>query len=765
MKTITLVIALALLALTAAMAGPVTAQTDDPARDPMADLVLSAGDLTADAAQGAGLIGGELAAESSTAASFTSQVIDAPIPFNAVVPQWTGDAAETLELLVRTSADGETWGDWISVHANHDWMEDGEAEIVGEMVLVPEAGVTHQFVQVQVLFGAHDEIDGAAAPPAVAPTLRQLRLTFIDTTGGPTADELIDLQQQLDEEQGLLPESATGYPKPFVVSRAAWCTHSDCNYSAGLEYYPVSHLIVHHTVSNNTSSDWAAVVRAIWNFHTYSRGWGDIGYNYLIDPNGVIYEGHNGGDNVVGTHASGANKGSMAASLMGTFTDPPTGIRPPDPMLNSLVELLSWKTDQRDINIFDASRTLPNIAWGLPHLMGHRDVYGTTECPGNQAHRLIPWLRDQIADRTGQTDPHIYADDNTPAFTRSSTGNWLVPPYLCGFNNHAWYTWSVNTASGSTNWGEWRPNVPAAGRYRIDVHIPYCHTGRSETGSATYTITHADGTTTKTISHQANVGLWATLGEFTLNQGNGNVIRLTDLTRDSGLGVWFDAVRLLPLGSPPPPPPPPPPTATNVDPADGVWKNNRAVTFTWRVANPETVQYTTLQVATDAMFLNVLVNQSWWGVATTHTHPFSADYAALYWRVLLTRDGAPLVSSVPTWFALDATAPQSAVGSPLYYLPASGRFAVHWVGSDDPAGVTGYNVDFRAAGQPWTRWLSNTTLDSASFTPPNAALTYEFRSQAIDAAGNVEPAGNGADASTAGAVALPNSFLLPVVAR
>lgn len=762
MRTFTLVIVLALLALVAATAAPAAGQPDGPARDPMADLVLSAGELAADAVPGSAFLGGELAPESVAPSSFTSQIIEAPIPFNAVVPQWTGEAAEALELRVRTGPDGLAWGDWIPVHANHDWMEPGDAEIVGEMVLVPEAGVTHRFVQVQVLFASPDETPAEPSPaePAVAPTLSQLRLTFIDTTGGPTAEELVNVQQGLNEQQGLLPESVTGYPKPFVVSRAAWCTHADCNYTEGLEYYPVNHLIVHHTVSNNSSTDWPAVVRAIWNFHTYSRGWGDIGYNYLIDPNGVIYEGHAGGDDVVGTHASGANAGSMAASLLGNFAAAPNGIRPPQPMLNSLVELLSWKADQRGINIFDASDTLPNIDWGLPNLMGHRDVYGTTECPGDQAHLLIPWLRDQIAGRIGQTDPYLYADDASTAFTKSNAGSWYTPPYLCGYNNHAWYTWSVSSAANSTNWGEWRPNVPAAGRYRIEAYAPYCRTGRAETGSATYTITHADGVTNKTISQQARVGLWTSLGEFNLNQGNGNVVRLTDLAADNSLGVWFDALRLLPVGGPPPPPPP---TATNVDPADTVWKNNRNVTFTWQIANPQTVQMTTLQAATDPTFLNILINQSWWGVVTSHSHPFNADYANLYWRVLLTHSGGPLVSSNPTRFELDATAPQSAVRAPLYYLPWSGRFVIEWAGTDATSGVDRYHVDFRAAGQPWTRWLSDTRLRSAAFAPPNAALTYEFRSQAIDAAGNVEPAADAADAGTAAFIALPNTIQLPII--
>jgi hypothetical protein len=753
MKTVLLVVILILTALVAGPADGALGQSNDAARDPMAELVLSADELAVGAEPAATLLDGQLSIASTP---FTSQVIEAPIPFNAVVPQWMGAAAETIELQVRTGPDGQTWGDWIAVHANHDWMEPDEAEIVGQMVLVPEAGLTHHFVQVRAF----------AAPPEAGeepPALSQLRLIFIDTSRGPTAEELIDLQREMDAENPLLPESITSYPKPFVVSRAAWCRHADCVYSDGLEYHPVSHLIVHHTVSNNRTTDWPAAVRAIWNFHTFSRGWGDIGYNYLIDPNGVIYEGHYGGDNVVGTHASGANKGSMAASLLGTFTAAPTGIKPPPAMLNAAVELLAWKTDQRGINIFDASRTLPNISWGLPHLMGHRDVYGTTECPGDQAHLLIPWLRDQIAGRLGQQDPFLYADDATGTFTRSSTGNWYVPPYLCGFNNHAWYTWSTSNPALSTNWGEWRPNVPAAGRYRIDVFVPYCRTGRDETGSAVYTIQHADGVSTRTISQQADVGLWITLGEYNLRQGNGNVIRLTDVTRDDGLGVWFDAVRLLPLSTPPPPPPP---VATNLVPTTDVWKTDRTVSFTWQVTNPETVQFTTLQVAVDYGFTNVLINQSWWGVVTTHSHTFGADYADLYWRVLLTRENAPLISSRPTRFSLDATPPRSSVRAPIFFLPRERRYHVSWSGDDALSGLDRYHVDVRAAGATgWTSWLSNTRLTSAQFTPPNAAQVYEFRAYGVDVAGNVERAPDGPDATTRGAVSLPYTLFQPVAIR
>jgi len=760
MRTLQRIVPALFIVLLIGAAFTATAAQPGDGRAPMEDLIITAGELAADIEKGTTIIGDYLVPETTAGASFTSQTIDAPIPFNAVVPHWTGVNAESITLQVRTSPDGENWDGWIGVHANHDWMEPGEEEVVGEMVLVPDAGLTHRFVQVQVLFGEHLTAEELAAAP---PSLSRLRLTFIDTSDGPTADELLDLQLELDKGETLLPESADAYPKPFVVSRQAWCTHADCNYSDGLEHHPVSHLIVHHTVSNNTNTNWAATVRAIWNFHTYSRGWGDIGYNYLVDPNGVIYEGHNGGDDVVGTHASGANAGSMAVALLGTFTAYSPGIRPPQPMLNAAVEILSWKADQRDINVFDASDALPNINWGLPHLMGHRDVYGTTECPGDQAHLLIPWFREQIAGRIGLVDPFIYADEESAAFTRSTTGNWLVPPYLCGFNNHAWYTWSTSNASASTNWGEWRPRVPATGRYRIDVYVPYCRTGRQETKSATYTIRHAGGTDSRTVSHQDNVGLWITLGEYTLNEGNGNVIRLTDLTNDSGLGVWFDAIRLLPVGSAPPPPPPPMPT--NTDPPAGAWRVNRAVAFAWQITNPDSVEVTTLQVATDPGFTNVLVNQSWFGAPTTHTHPFDRDYADLYWRVLLARPNAPLVSSAPTRFAIDATPPRSAVNSPLYYLPDTGRYVVEWSGSDELSGIGRFNVDFRPTGGAWTRWLTDTQARSANFAPPDANQTYEFRVQAIDRAGNAEPESNTAEAGTNGALSLTKSIFPPVIAR
>jgi uncharacterized protein (TIGR03437 family) len=153
----------------------------------------------------------------------------------------------------------------------------------------------------------------------------------------------------------------------------------------------VSHLIVHHTVNDNDATDWPAVVRSIWNFHIFSNGWADIGYNYLIDPNGVIYEGRAGGDNVIGAHFSGVNGGTMGVSMLGTFTD----VAPTTRAMDSLRQILAWKCNQRNL---DPTGSALHAASGLhlKNISGHRDGPGNTECPGNSLYPLLPALRTEV---------------------------------------------------------------------------------------------------------------------------------------------------------------------------------------------------------------------------------------------------------------------------------------------------------------------------------------------------------------------------------
>src|SRR5262249_39819121 len=166
-------------------------------------------------------------------------------------------------------------------------------------------------------------------------------------------------------------ENQTKYPAPPVVTRTEWgCPDGQITTHGSLSFTTVTHLIVHHTATGNSAAnnDWAAVVRSIWNFHVFTNGWVDIGYNYLIDPNGVIYEGRAGGDNVLGAQFSGVNGGTMGVSMIGTFT----GITPSSKALVSLKKILAWKADQRSI---DPTGTSLHAAskLNLNNVSGHRD--------------------------------------------------------------------------------------------------------------------------------------------------------------------------------------------------------------------------------------------------------------------------------------------------------------------------------------------------------------------------------------------------------
>jgi hypothetical protein len=703
-----------------------------------------------------------LAADAVTAV-YTSPVIKTPFPFNAAVPRWLAAIPEmaSLELQVRTKTAAGNWSDWFHIHENHDWTLPEDLDVTGEMVTVPAEDTRHDFLQYEVSFG---RFEGDPAP-----VLQQLTITIIDSTDGPTTEEMLAQQAALDAARPDSSQATTGYPRPSVISRGVWCLSADCNYTSGLAYSPATHMVVHHTVSSNSSSDWSAVVRAIWNYHTYTKGWGDIGYNYLVDRNGVIYEGHMNQDywnlDVIGTHAADANAGSMGVSLIGTYTtaaEYPVYDVPPPAMQTAAANLMAWKADQRNIDVYSASR-LVNMSWGLPHVMGHRDVYGgtATVCPGGNAYALLPHFRDEIAQRMNFVTPYIHVDELSSAFTKSNN-NWYEGPRGCGNSGHSYYTWNVNSANLIENWGEWRPNVPQNGRYEIQVYAPYCDTDSSETDGAIYTITHANGTNTVTVSHADNIGLWMSLGYFDLNAGTGNKIRLTDLTTGDptnyDYAVWFDAIRLRPTSSLPDV------TVQNSAPVNGYWSTQTAVTFNWNINHPALVNESILQVASDPAFNNIIYTKTVPGDQTSATHDFGHDYAALYWRVRSETIQFTIITSSATRLGIDTTAPTSAV-SGVYEIP-NRPLVIGWGGNDATSGIAKYTVQYRAQGSStWQTLVADTVGTAAEFTPPNPSLIYEFRSRATDRAGNIEPAHANPDINTSQSIFLPHAMVMPIIRR
>ncbi|HEX6312968.1 MAG TPA: N-acetylmuramoyl-L-alanine amidase [Acidimicrobiia bacterium] len=181
---------------------------------------------------------------------------------------------------------------------------------------------------------------------------------------------------------------------PSIVSRHAWghdlpwnAGGQQCGQSAPTIASGVGFAVVHHTVNSNAySSDQSVqIVRGIWAYHTGTNGWCDIGYNFLIDRYGQIFEGRMGGWDkaVVGAHAAGFNTGSTGVAFIGDHQVTPV----PGAAQASIVDLIAWK--------FNVHHTDPT-PWNA--IVGHRDV-NQTACPGNAAYSLLPGFRSAVQAR------------------------------------------------------------------------------------------------------------------------------------------------------------------------------------------------------------------------------------------------------------------------------------------------------------------------------------------------------------------------------
>lgn len=169
----------------------------------------------------------------------------------------------------------------------------------------------------------------------------------------------------------------------------------------------VERIVIHHTAENNqTSKDDLGLIRGIYYYHTIVRGWGDIGYNYLIGQRGQIYEGRAGGDYTVAAHALWNNKSSVGISIMGNFMKDSV-VTEQEKALKEVVEYLSKKYG---IDIHKTSighkECLKNDCtvndFTTPNLTGHKEV-GFTSCPGDNLFILVENIRKTETDSVGRT--------------------------------------------------------------------------------------------------------------------------------------------------------------------------------------------------------------------------------------------------------------------------------------------------------------------------------------------------------------------------
>lgn len=301
-------------------------------------------------------------AEDNLTGSYTSGPIRSPLDFITDIGlAWQADIppGAALSVEARLSEDGESWADWLPVPV--ELYPTPTGAYAGPLLWVEQK-------QTHLQFRLTLQADSAE----LAPQFQQLTLFFNDTSQGPVVE--IQPAAQLQSNSPGIPVNICP-ARPAIISRAAWgCPAGQTSPYWPPKYRPVTHIVVNHTATPNSASDWAAVVRSIWHFHAKILGWGDVGYNYLIDPLGNIYEGRAGGDDVIAAF-DGFNRGAMGIGYIGCYgSHCGYGINPAEPpaeMLDAGNQLIAWKVGQKELDPLGEGEYCHDI---LPTIVGRSQV-------------------------------------------------------------------------------------------------------------------------------------------------------------------------------------------------------------------------------------------------------------------------------------------------------------------------------------------------------------------------------------------------------
>ena len=305
---------------------------------------------------------------------FTTPVLRAPRRFDLIGLRWARGSHAQAQ--VRARRHGGRWTDWVPLHSAADHGPDRGRAVPGTD---------------PAFMGAADEFQLRlrGAP-------RRLRARFV---------------RALPSARGARAHAAQVAGAPPMIMRAAWGADSVPPREPPL-YSAVQLAFVHHTVTANdyAPEDSAGIVLGIARFHRNSNGWNDIGYNFLVDKYGQIFEGRAGGIDqpVVGAQAQGWNSQSTGIACLGTFTsvaETPEG-------LNALARLIGWKLSvhtvpvQGAVTVVSAGGETNRYPEGTPvtfqRISGHRDG-NNTSCPGDALYAQLDQLRAAAAQFAGPT--------------------------------------------------------------------------------------------------------------------------------------------------------------------------------------------------------------------------------------------------------------------------------------------------------------------------------------------------------------------------
>jgi len=308
-------------------------------------------------------------------------VLTAPRRFDLVGLTWRSGKVEAQ---VRARTRGGRWSAWFALPAGAH-APDGEPA---------PSGTDPAFT------GAADELQFRLRGAG-----RGLTARFVRALGAPGARRALGAP---GARRGPAARAAQVSP-PAIISRTQWGADA-VPPRAGPTYGVVQAAFVHHTVGTNDygPSDSAAIVLGIARYHRDTNGWNDIGYNFLVDKYGQVFEGRAGGieSAVVGAQAQGYNAQSTGIACLGTFST----VAQTEAGLDALARLIGWKLSLHgvpvagQVTLTSAGGASNRYPAGTPvtvnRVCGHRDG-DSTSCPGDVLYGQLDDLRNRAARYAG----------------------------------------------------------------------------------------------------------------------------------------------------------------------------------------------------------------------------------------------------------------------------------------------------------------------------------------------------------------------------
>ncbi|MFA6392133.1 MAG: N-acetylmuramoyl-L-alanine amidase [Patescibacteria group bacterium] len=305
----------------------------------------------------------------------TSGIIESEFPFQMIGLAWRGSAQTNVELRYNNS-DG--WSEWYPI----DEQEEINGWFYSREPIISNGATKFQY---SVISGQIDE----------------LKLIYLGTSEKISFNKWnpINLFHQASAEENV-----------DIVTRPEWEADESLRYDgANIEIWPTQYqapqkFVVHHTAGGDGGNDPEGTIRGIYYWHSTVLGWGDIGYNYLIDQNGIVYEGRYGGDGAIGAHAyrnrtcaisrfggeqfeANFNAGTVGIAVLGDYESMALN----SAVRNALTSLMANKARDLSIEPNGASFLIDNT---YPNIVGHKDL-DCTLCPGVNLYQELSGIRSE----------------------------------------------------------------------------------------------------------------------------------------------------------------------------------------------------------------------------------------------------------------------------------------------------------------------------------------------------------------------------------